>query len=273
MAPETTIFDENWIRRAQKNVNQRSWVNEVIEKLDYTGRIYLISLQNLFNCFPLNSKQKRQLAMRIESFINEDHLGAVNELAWWAFLQREQFNACPIPAANTPTPDFRVVAPSDFFVEVTTLNVSKTDQSKLEKGDSVELDHPKTLQRILGKLTEEKQKQLSYAVKQKTPSVLVLFDYTTWSAFGTSFYRVLADCLLGRQHGFQSLPTELSALVYVERKVLYGQMVISRLRSAIYYNPYAQYPLPVGSFSALKQFRVSEMFQGESGSIEPWVWL
>jgi len=273
MATKTTIFDENWIRGAQTNADQTSWVNEVIERLDSSGGIYLQSLQNLFSCFPLTSKQKRQLAKRIESFSNEDHLGAVNELAWWAFLQREQFNASPIPVASTPTPDFLVIAPLDFFVEVSTLNVSKTDQSKFEKGDSVELDHPETLRRILRKLTDEKHKQLSYAAKQKMPSVLVLFDYTTWSQFGTDCYRFLAEFLLGRQRGFQSLPIELSALVYIERKVLDGHMAISRLRSATYYNPYAQYALPIGSFSALKQFQVSEMAPAESASTEPWVWL
>lgn len=272
MATKTTIFDANWTRSAQASPDQTSWVNEVIESLDSSGGIYLQSLQNLFNCFPLKSKQIRQLATRIESFKNDDHLGAVNELAWWAYLQRAKFNACPIPAANNPTPDFQVISPSEFFVEVSTLNVSEQDQSIFESGESLALDHSETLRRILRKLTDEKCKQLSYAAKQNSPSVLVLFDYNTWSQFPTQFYQFLAEFLLGRQDGFQRLPIELSALVYVERKVLDGHMAISLLRSATIYNPYAQYSLPLGSFSSLKQFPC-QMAPGESASSFPWFWV
>lgn len=268
---EETIFDANWLRAAQTNVDQSSWVEEVIETFDSSGKLYLDILQNLFNGFPLNSKQKWQLKTRIESFNSADHLGAVNELAWWAFLEREQFNASPIPVTRMPTPDFHVIAPSDFFVEVSTLNISKSDQSKFELEDSVELDHSETLRRILGKLTDEKRKQLSYAAKLNSPSVLVLFDYTTWSQFPTQFYRFFAEFLLGRQRGFQSLPIELSALVYVERKVLVdGHLAICLLHSATYYNPYAQYPLPFGSFSSLNQYG-GQMVPRESISNGLWV--
>lgn len=266
---EETIFDANWIRAAQTNVDQSSWVEEVIETLDSSGGIYLESLQNLFKGFPLNSKQKYQLKTRIESFKDDDHLGAVNELAWWAFLQWEQFNASPMPTTNTPTPDFQVIAPTNFFVEVSTLNVSKCDQSKFEARDSVELDHSETLRRILGKLTDQKRKQLLYAAKKKKPSVLVLFDYTTWSQFPTPFYRFLAKFLLGHQRGYQSLPNELSALVYVIRQVLDGHMAINLLRSATYYNPFAQYALPFGSFSSLKQYG-RQMVPVESASNGEW---
>jgi len=225
-----------------------------------------------FGRFPLSPKQKEALSTRIESFGNEDHLGAVNELAWWVFMQRGQLEATPIPASKTPTPDFQVVVPSEFFVEVSTLNVSERDKSKFETGESVELDHAETLRRVLGKLTSEKQRQLSYAADHKRPRVLVLFDYTIWSAFGTQFYRFLADFLLGKQRGFQSLPAELSALIYIERKVFDGRIALSCHRSAAYYNPYAKYVLPLGTFALLNQFRC-QMVMTESNLADSWVWL
>ena len=263
------IFDEDWISRARGNTDQASWANEVIATLDTAGGIYLASLRLWFDGFPLSTKDKQRLAAGIESFRNQDHLGAVNELAWWAFLQRQQFIANPIPTANTSTPDFQVVAPSEFFVEVSTLNISEQDQTKFQVGDSIELNHTETVRRVLGKLTAEKLKQLSYGQK---PSVLVLFDYTTWSAFGTEFYRFLADFLLGKQIGFRSLPVELSALVYVEKKVFNGHIAISRLRSAAYYNPFAKYPLPIGTFTSLNQFWC-QMVKTESVSSDDWLWL
>lgn len=272
MAPKTTIFDENWTERARASTEKMSWVKDVMATLDTAGGVYLASLRMWFNRFPLNIKQKKKLAADIESFKNEDHLGAVNELAWWAFLQREQFNANPIARTSSPTPDFQVLAPTEFFIEVSTLNVSKQDQSKFQAGDSVELNHAEMLRRVLGKLTAEKQRQLSYAADQKEPSVLVLFDYTTWSAFGTQFYRFLGDFLLGKQRGFQSLPIELSALIYVERKVFDGRIAISRLRSATYYNPHAKYPLAIGTFASMNQFWC-QMVESESASPEGWVWL
>jgi hypothetical protein len=272
MVTRTTIFDINWIARARARTDKRSWVYDVMGDFDTSGGVYLASLRLWFNRFPLDPDQKRGLAVRIESFRNEDHLGAVNELAWWRFLQREQFNANPIPTASSPTPDFQVLTPSEFFIEVSTLNVSERDKSKFEAGDSVELDHDETLRRILGKLTTEKKKQLSYAAELKKPTVLVLFDYTTWSAFGTQFYRFLADFLLGKPRGFQNLPVELSALVYVERTVFDGHIAISRLRSAAYYSPYAKHPLPGGMFPSMNQFSW-QIVAVESTSPESWVWL
>ena len=180
MAP-ITIFDENWIKNARENSDATSWVSDLIATIDTSGEIYLASLRLWFNRFPLNEKQKKGLAAKIENFRNEDHLGAVNELAWWAFLQQEQFNANPIAVKKTSTPDFLILTPSEFFIEVSTLNVSKQDQLTLCAGASVKLDHAGTMRRILGKFTDEKQKQFKYAADQKKPCVLVLFDYTAYS--------------------------------------------------------------------------------------------
>lgn len=257
MSIKIVIFDEGWIKKAKKTADKKSWAYDAMDNLDTTGGIYLSTLRLWFNEFPLKPKQKQSLATSLESSKNEDHLGGVNELAWWAFLQKEQFSVKPIPPAKSPTPDFWVTAPSEFYAEVSTLNVSYRDKAKFEAGDSVELDHTETLRRLLGKFTKEKQQQLLYAANRQKPIVLVLFDYTTWSAFGIQFHRFLGDFLLGKQRGFQGLPNELSALVYVERKCVDGHIGISRLRSATYYNPNAKYALPLGTFASLKQWRNS----------------
>jgi hypothetical protein len=113
---------------------------------------------------------------------------------------------------------------------------------------------------------------MSYPAIQTRPGTLVLFDYTIWGAFGTQFFRFLADFLLGKGRGFQELPPELSALVYVERKVVDGRIATSQDRSAIYYNPNAKYPLPVGTFTALNQCW-SQMIVMDQKFLDHRVWL
>ena len=272
MARKTVIFDRKWIRRAQATADNKSWAHDALEALDTTGGIYLSSIRLWFNEFPLTPKQKEALASRLEKYKERRSPWGVNELAWWAFLRKEQFQVNVIPTAASSTPDFLVTAPFEFFIEVSTLNISDRDKSKFEVGDSVNLDHSETLRRILGKFTSEKTQQLSYATRQRKPCALVIFDYTLWSALGTQLYQFLGDFLLGKQCGFQSLPTELSALIYVERKCINGHIGISRLRSAAYYNPSAKYAIPVATFSSLNQFWC-QMVSAESKSAESWIWL
>jgi hypothetical protein len=266
------VFDDQWLAKARSKGEDTSWVNAVLETLDASGQIYLCNLRLWFNDFPVTGNDKRKLRERLESFQNEQHLGAVNELAWWTFMRREGIAASVVATAKTPRPDFQLAPPSDCFVEVSTLNVSEKDAKKRRAGQSVALDHRDTIRRVVGKLTEEKHKQLIHAVNQKKPAVLVLFDYTEWSAFGTSCFGTLAEFLLGTEFGFKSLPPELSALVYLERKVLDGRIALSRARSAVYYNPLAVQPLSSGSFPSLKQFR-SQLVSSEPLLPECWVHL
>lgn len=273
MQKTKNIFDEIWVTRARSCDDKLSWVQDVMTELETTGGLYLSILKVWFSAFPLQAKQKNKLKSDLESFKTEEHLGAVNELALWYFLQRESFQAKPIPAAKVPTPDFSISAPFDFYLEVSTLNVSQKDKNKIQKNSSVQLNHNETLRRVLGKLTTEKQKQLAYASDRKKPGVLVLFDYTTWSSFCTEFYRYLAKYLLGRQNGFSSLPQGLSALVYIERKFLDCGFVISRIRSAAYYNPYAKYPLTMGSFASINQFWSQLVHSEPASAPEAWIFL
>jgi hypothetical protein len=266
------IFDDNWLKEARAKSNSDSWVNAVIETLDTTGQIYLSTLRLWFERFPLNAKEKKHLRIRLESFQNTDHLGGVNELAWWEFMQREGIKGKPL-SSSKPCPDFQLEPPADCFVEVSTLNVSEKDKAKFKDGCPVALDHNETIRRVIGKLTDDKRCQLTYAVERKKAGVLALFDYTEWSGYGTQFFGVLGGALLGTQFEFKNLPPELSAIAYVERKVLEdGRIVLSRQRSAIYYNPLALHPLRRGVFSTLGEFSC-QLVSIEPKSVEPWIWL
>jgi len=218
---------------------------------------YLDSLRRQFNEFPLRNKQKRGLKKGLESFNNEDHLGAVNELAWWEFMRQAGLKVSPVPTGKGSRPDFEVKAPVKFFVEVSTLNVSDRDKSARKNGKGIPLnptETKKTLERTLGKMTKAKQDQMSYASDKQQPCVLVIFDYTEWSGYGTQFFCRLKNFLFGEELGWQRLPRVLSALVYAERRVNNGCNEISLNRSSIYYNPNAKYPLEKGTFPQLNQF-------------------
>ena len=84
--------------------------------------------------------------------------------------------------------------------------------------------------------------------------ILPLFDYTSWSGLATERYRFLASELLGNKPAFSKLPSALSAIVYVERRVRGGCIVLSRLRSAVYHNPAPRHSLPPRAFNMLRQF-------------------
>ena len=268
----TPIFSDAWLHTASTKSSNGSWAVAVIETLETTGRSYLSTLRMWFERFPLTLKQKHQLRTRLESLRDDEHLGAVNELAWWAFIVREGYTATPLPSTAAPRPDFEIQSLAGCFVEVSTLNVSQKDKVQFQSRKGVPLDHAETIRRVIGKLTDEKQRQLTYAAGHKKPGVLALFDYTTWSGLGTHFYRTLGDFLLGKQLGFRSLPSELSAIVYLERKVLEGRMALSRDRSGVYYNPLALYPLPPEAFRSLNQFWL-QFASADSAVNDHWVWL
>lgn len=268
-----SIFDDEWLAKARFKSSNTSWASAVVETLDTSGQIYLNTLRLWFNKFPAEQNDKQELHKRLESLQNDRHLGGVNELAWWAFMQRDGFAATVVPTAKKASrPDFQLAPPVDCFVEVSTLNVSAKDRDQLKNGESIALDHTESIRRVMGKLTDEKHKQLMYAVNQQKPGVLVLFDYTEWSAFGTSFFNILGKFLLGTEFGFKGLPPELSAIIYLERKVLDGRIALSRDRSAVYYNPLALQPLSLNSFPSLKQFWF-HLASNEPSSAEHWIWL
>jgi len=118
MEQTLVVFDESWltIARAQSSLAPASWAQDVMEYLATTGGMYLGTLRQWFDGFPLNSKrQKQQLKRRLESFNNDTHRGAVNELVWWVFMQRIGLQSSPVPESSGPRPDFQVQTPVLFL--------------------------------------------------------------------------------------------------------------------------------------------------------------
>lgn len=273
MHNNVTVFDAAWVTRAKAATHRVSWIADVLDSVDAEGTLYLDSIRIWFNKFPHPSiKDQRALKTRLESFDNSDHLGGVNELSWWEFMRKTQLTVEPIATATTPRPDFHLLAPTECYLEVSTLNVSDADREKFEREEGVSLNHSDTLRRILLKAANDKKDQIAFGASSRQPCVLVLFDYTTWSWQGTQAFRFFANALLGEPFEFSRLPDDLSALVYVERKVIDGRIAISRDRSAIYYNPNATYPLPVRTFTEIGQFWC-QMMESKPRFDDHWVWL
>lgn len=267
------VFDENWRARAMGGALGDSWANEVVATRDGDGGRYLATLVLWFERFPFPSrKDRREFKTRLESFITSDHLGAVNELSWYEFMRQADFQLTPVSPTTAPRPDFRITAPVNAFVEVSTLNVSEGEQKAFQATGGVDLNPHETLRRLLFKASHEKSDQLQYAATQALPCLLVLFDYTFWSGLATNFYRYLATALLAAESAFARLPSALSGIVYVERKIFGGHIRLSRRRSAIYYNPRARYSLTPGAFDMLRQFR-HNIVETEPSQESDWIEL
>ena len=113
------------------------------------------------------------------------------------------------------------------------------------------IDHSSASSRILRKAIDEKFDQLKYAEKKKKPAILVVFDYSSWSGYGTHRFQAIADHLLDIAY----LPSELSAFIYVDKGVnSEGKIVINGERSAVYHNRSAKYPLSSNLFDIFPQF-------------------
>ena len=256
MGQDERLFDEAWQSRAVDGGFSDSWAHDVFPALDGDGGQYLATLVRWFTQFPAPSaKDRSALRTRLESFTTSDHLGAVNELTWYQFMRQLGFQIDPVSTAKTARPDFRLTGPTTVFAEVSTLNVSEREKTSLRVTGGVDLKHRATLRRLLLKAAGEKHAQFEYAASQGVPCLLVLFDYTFWSGLATDFYRFLASELLGDEPPtFAQLSKALSGIVYVERRVFGGRIVLSRLRSAVYHNPNACRSLDIGSFGMLRHF-------------------
>ena len=197
---------------------------------------------------------KRHLKNSIENFDNHDHLGGVNELSWFEFLKSFGWTVEPIEERES-APDFRITSPVEFYCETTTLNISEEERKLLKYRKGVPLDHSKTIERIIRKIVDDKAKHIQYGAARQSPSILVLFDYTEWSAYSTGFHKEFAKLLFDDNRGFMELPPELSGIIYVEKKVLNGRIGISKHRSVLYHNPAALFKLPVSVFRMMRQLQ------------------
>ena len=183
-----------------------------------------------------------------------NHLGGANELFWWELMKSFHWSASPIPVSKEGLPDFHITSPYEFFCEVTTLNRSEYEKRQLSGREGLSLEHSHDMARMLTKVTEEKTEQIRHGHAQKKPSVLVVFDCTFWGGFGTQRFQKLANFLLGNTSEPAILPSELSAIVYMDSKFCDGRFIISGQRSTVYHNPNSQYKLPTTVFQMMRQY-------------------
>jgi hypothetical protein len=258
MPTQQDPYDKNWRDNINREYLSSSWAGDVLEKINEDGGVYLSTIKEWFTKFPFGSAdQSKHMRKRIESLNTEDHLGAVNELFWHNVATFLGWQLKPL-AGGTTAPDFEVSSPACFYCEVTTLNVSQSDRQRFENGLSAPLNHAREAARILRKATNEKIGQLKYGYNNKKPSVLVVFDYSTFSGLGTQRPRYLADVLLHLSSGLQAMPRELSVLLYLERYILKGQFWLRLSQSAAYHNPLADFSVEKKVFSWVTQFILSE---------------
>ena len=224
-----------------------SWISNVIADIEGSGGVYLAILREWFLSHSfLSDAKKRHMKNALESLDNSNHLGAVNELCWFRFMR--DLSLCPesIPENNNrKTPDFKGKSKlgTEFFCEVTTLNVSREDSESISCCKNVSLNQEIEISRIIRKATEEKAEQLQFGYNDQKGMVFVVFDYSIFSGVGTQRPLALAEALLKTPTGLQAMKPYVSAIIYVERYVKRGRSRIRTSQSAVYHNPSADYPI------------------------------
>ena len=261
------VFDSSWRDRAMHIKDKKAWFQELSPNISTENEIVLLTIRLWIESLPLTEDQRIDFKRRLESFDNAEHWGAVAELAWCRLLIRQQIKAKLIDTVKSKSnsrPDFEIILPTQFHAEVTTLNPSQKDEAAFSIGCGVDLDHTETIRRLVGKLTDEKLKQLQYSCSNGKPAVLVIFDSTISTGVGSHFASSLQEWLYdGKSKQNNILPTELSAIVYVVKTMFEGRMAILDSRSAVFHNPGAKIMLPSESLSFLCQH------SGSSGSVAP----
>ncbi len=258
MNKQQELYDDNWHSHVKSEDLVSSWAKNVLDDIAGDGEVYLSTVREWFFKYPfVNSNQSKHMKKRLKSLATEDHLGAVNELFSYNLARLLGWHL-QVLAEKKSTPDFNVTSPTCFYCEITTLNTSQHDRNLFANGASAPLNHRIEAARILRKSAEEKIDQLRYGYNLQKPSVLVIFDYSTFSGLGTQRPRALAGALLGSSAGLQGMPRELSALLYLERYVSEGRFRLRLSQSAAYHNPLADFPIEKDVFSWVRQFSLSE---------------
>lgn len=262
------IFGDKWQRDIKQSDREIEWADHcnfsVLEP-------YINKLIELYNAYPLSKKDQKNFKRRIESYCNNQHLSAVNEMAFFFLLKKYSYEIKPIPTSqNEATPDFEIYSPCEFYAEVTTLNVSENDGQNFNQNGSYELNHAHQAYRIIKlkcKGDNNKQKQMLFNNSNSKPFCLAVFDYIPFSGFGTNFNCFLANKMFEPSDGFEKLPKELSALAYIEKRFINGTIMFSSRRSVIYINPNALNPLPEGAFHFFnKHYSIATVIEPENQS-------
>jgi hypothetical protein len=258
MPKQQVLYSKKWQSKIKSEDLSSSWAGPVFDNYDEDGSVYLSTVREWFSKFPfVTTGQTKHMKKSLEGLNTEDHLGAVNELFWYNLAIFLGWQLKPL-VVDSAAPDFEVSSPACFYCEVTTLNVSQSDRKRLENGFSAPLNHSREAIRILRKATDEKIEQLKYGHNDRKPSILVVFDYSTFSGLGTQRPQYLADALLHSSSGLQGMPKELSVLLYLERYILKGRFRLRLSQSAAYHNPLADFSLEKEVFSWVTQFVLSE---------------
>ncbi len=266
------IFTDSWLKNSQY-AGEDSWAFRVWRDRESDGSVYLEYIRNWYQHLPLGSATKEQLRKRLENYKTEDHLGGVNELAWWVYMKQRGFDVVPIDTTDASRPDFHVKSPSEFIVEVTTLNSSRGDNVAFYQLAGAHLDQEATVRRIIAKANEEeKRAQFKYGADKGLASVLVLFDYSAFSGYGTQTEAAIEQTLLTETDNFSQLPHELSALIYVEKTGQHGKPAFVRSKTVVFHNPSALHPISLDPFSDLIQHTREQVIESEPG-LNPLIYL
>ncbi|MEZ8321419.1 hypothetical protein AB6C72_23705, partial [Vibrio splendidus] len=167
-------------------------------------------LESWYKRFPGSDTQKKSLLRHLVSSVTEDHLGAVNEMAWWQLFQSRGHQIEPVARAKSSTPDFvHQHERGKTYFEVTTLNVA-------QNSGNVELKSATkhSVKRVAQKCASDKKQQLLFGYERQSPSVLVVFNYDSWSGYGINHHKAMIE-----EFDTTKLSESLSAIVFVERRV------------------------------------------------------
>lgn len=251
------LYNQSWLDGIESKATQDSWAFDVIADINGSGGVYLAILREWFLSHPFPPKgKKKHMKNALESLTTKDHLGAVNELCWYRLLCDLSLSPEALPEGSSKTPDFKGTSTSgtEFFCEVTTLNVSGKDAASISAGNGALLNQEIEISRIIRKATEEKAEQLQFGHEDQKGMVFVVFDYSMFSGLGTQRPLALADALLKTPTGLQAMKPYLSAIIYVERYVKGGRCRIRTSQSAVYHNPSADYPISPELFGCFTQY-------------------
>lgn len=265
------LYDQSWLSDVESKLSRNSWAYHVIKDVNESGQEYLSILREWHLSFPLPSRgKKKHMKNALESLNNYDHLGAVNELCWYRFMCDLAVSTQALQEGNGKTPDFKCTSPSgiEFYCEVTTLNVSSKETEFNACGIGTPLNQDAEISRIIRKATLEKAEQLKFGEKEQKPMVFVVFDYSTFSGFGTERPLALADALLKTSKGLEAMQPYLSAIIYVERYVRRGRCRIRASQSAVCHNPLAHRPLPLDIFGCFRQYALDSYSSVEPKTID-----
>lgn len=254
---ENKLYNQSWLDGITSKDRHDSWAFDVKADINGIGGVYLATLREWFLSHPFPSTgKKKHMKNALESLTTNDHLGAVNELCWYRFMCDLSLSPEALPEGKSKSPDFKGTSTSgtEFFCEITTLNVSRKDAESISAGNGVPLNQEIEIARIIRKATDEKAEQLQFGHKDKKGMVFVIFDYSVFSGLGTQRPLALADALLKIPTGLQAMKPYLSAIIYVERYVKGGRCRIRTSQSAVYHNPSADYLVSHELFGCFTQY-------------------